>query len=147
MANFSENRIQILGTKENIEKLYQELEKLNVQTCENFFDHFFPTPQAVDEKDGEGEWFDWRFDNWGTKWNPVPASIYMMRDSDTSILLSMNTAWGPPNKFLNHLSKKYNMEVENEYEDLGNEFFGIYHCKNGEILLDQYNENDEDDED
>lgn len=59
------------------------------------FDRFVPTPKEMLDN---GDWYWWRVNEWGTKWNPTIHSFYTNDDGQT-ITLSMNTAWSPPREF------------------------------------------------
>ena len=51
---------------------------------------------------GATTWFDWRCQNWGTKWNACNTEI---TDKGDDVVLRFNTAWDPPIGVLGELSK------------------------------------------
>lgn len=76
-------------------------------------------------------WYFWRLENWGTKWNSQRTKII-----DNQHIL-FETAWSMPHEIFLALSKKYQTRVEVEYadEDLG------YNCgtriyDNGKLVED-----------
>lgn len=69
-------------------------------------------------------WWDWRVQNWGTKWDVGYANIYI--DEDTEIQLSFATAWSPPSEWLKHIFSDFPLlRFELEYEELGMMFGGV----------------------
>jgi len=78
------------------------------------------------ESDKDRPWFDWyywRIENWGTKWNA----------SDTSIcdkIIYFNTAWSPSMPIIKELGKKYDFIYEYAEEQAGL-YAGKYEYING----------------
>lgn len=79
---------------------------------------------------GSDNWYDWSYENWGTKWNASDSS----RESD--IVLTFNTAWAHPFPIINKISRMY---PDNEFliayadEDMGYNL-DVYTVKNGEPI-------------
>lgn len=74
-------------------------------------------------------WYDWRCDHWGTKWNATSGEVY---DNDTIFFM---TAWSAPTPILEALSRRFpdeTMVVEIEYE--GYDDLYEVHYKNGEEI-------------
>ena len=62
---------------------------------------------------GYANWYDWRLDNWGVKWD---ASELMFEDEplfkeeslgNPDLVVTFNTPWGPPTGILQNLTKQY----------------------------------------
>ncbi|MCL4266674.1 MAG: hypothetical protein KJ069_26010 [Anaerolineae bacterium] len=49
-------------------------------------------------------WYDWSIENWGTKWDVVEAEV--MEASDTRLTYQFLSAWTPPIKWLERVSKE-----------------------------------------
>lgn len=47
----------------------------------------------LDERNPRFDWYRWRIDNWGTKWNACYASVW--RDGDSCARFEFDTAWSP----------------------------------------------------
>ena len=80
-------------------------------------------------KYGFNNWYDWRYENWGTKWNADEVYI-----SDNEI--TFNTAWCNPQPLLVALSRKYpdiQFDIKFADEDFGHNT-GTYILKNGEEI-------------
>jgi hypothetical protein len=75
-------------------------------------------------------WYNWRLDNWGTKWNLVPSkggdvegyTIDIMKDT---VLLSFATAWSPPDGIYDAIGDKYpDLDVSWFYREDGMQMSG-----------------------
>lgn len=76
------------------------------------------------------DWYDWAYDNWGTKWDAFDAQWH----DDEHV--SFETAWSTPEPVIKKLSEMFPMiEVSCYYydEDLGNNC-GKYSYKCGELI-------------
>jgi len=74
-------------------------------------------------------WYDWRINNWGTKWN-----AYDFNDIEPGSY-GFCTAWSPPIPVIRALSKLFpEVRIEIEYHDEGDEFKGRMVFRNGEVL-------------
>ncbi len=60
--------------------------------------------QLVDNytEHGATTWYDWRIQNWGTKWNACDTEI---KENGDNVSVLFNTAWAPPINALNELAK------------------------------------------
>ena len=70
---------------------------------------------ALKEKFGFDNWYDWRYQHWGTKWN---ADEVVINDNE----ITFNTAWNTPEPIFIKLSEMFPMvtfEVEFSDEDFG----------------------------
>lgn len=64
------------------------------------------------EKYGTATWFEWAYDNWGTKWNACDVTE---KASDNSVTWDFLTAWKAPFPVI--------AKIEQEFPDLGYEFW------------------------
>lgn len=69
-------------------------------------------------------WYDWRMENWGTKWNACDSSEF-----------TFQTAWSTPYEWLEKLAKKCDFILLFADEDIGSNC-GVYIAKDGK--LDEY---------
>jgi len=59
------------------------------------------------------DWWNWRNNNWGTKWNLVPSSegnltgYEIVEQSEDLIQLEFETAWSPPSGIYDAIYEKY----------------------------------------
>lgn len=134
MPNWVTNRI------EAPKYIIDELMSVNENGTDFFdFNTIIPMPSNIFQGDlgqkerelyGSDNWYDWSYENWGTKWNASDSS----RESD--IVLTFNTAWAHPFPIINKISRMY---PDNEFliayadEDMGYNL-DVYTVKNGEPI-------------
>ena len=87
MPNFCDNRVTINGPAEKITRIHEILEGEEP----NLLGWMVPEPTDQGEN---FDWYNWRIENWGTKWEIFEA--YIEDDDATEITFSFQTAWGPP---------------------------------------------------
>ena len=116
-----EERKRMMDTIEDTEKLNEILE-LGRIALDNIEKYGYPT------------WYEWRINNWGTKWDSSESSASTYSDSAE---IWFETAWNTPMPVMEELSRKYDLEVIVEYadEDLGCNC-GKYTYVNGDLQED-----------
>ena len=90
--------------------------------------------QALDnlKKYGYKDWYNWRINNWGTKWDACEGG---MRDSEWEVEATFDTAWAPPTPWLEKVSAKYKrLKFTLEYSEEGMGFEGKAFAKAGDIV-------------
>lgn len=117
MPNHTDNRV-ILSHDDTqmIDMIYNIMNTEDTPLCQTLI--------PMDEKllDGEG-WYDWRLDNWGTKWDIYDATCDRM-DANT-LVLNFYTAWSPPMPIYEKLTDM-GFEVNARYLDEGWMYIGEY---------------------
>ena len=86
-----------------------------------------PTFPKEDEKDDfrMPKWWDWRIQNWGTKWNVSNVDV-VAEDSD-SIEFEFDTAWSPPEPIILKLREDFpDVSISAFYDEPGNQIAGYY---------------------
>ena len=148
MPNWCSNSISIQGSTETIKTLWDEANKegsglLNAMKPmpKELEDTTSPTPEGSEQPmvDGHDNWYSWRVDNWGTKWDIDPNEGLEFTDNgDGTAEISgwFESAWAPPiqayNTFLDDMD---GCSLTADYHEPGMDFAGIY--DNGD---DQYME-------
>jgi hypothetical protein len=130
MPNWVYNTVTVSSRDtRTIAKLKREL-----QVEENPFSFEAVIPQPPEE---EVNWYNWRVDNWGTKWDSSDARI--MHEAPDSITYYFETAWSLPTPLLIELSRQNpDLVVRNEYEEEQG-WGGILEVVEGEVFtLDEY---------
>lgn len=139
MPNWVTNIITLNGEKEEVKKI-KDLLRITYEDWDGkrvtgiSFDKLIPMPeelniskpaQTEEEKKravenmykyGARDWYDWRVQNWGTKWDAAYSHI-------KGNLMWFDTAWSTPVEFVETLSKRFpKVEIILEYadEDIGN---------------------------
>ena len=102
------------------------------------FEKMSPTPKEL--LDGSG-WYDWRVENWGTKWDldereQREVAEQLCADSTDFSAIFM-TAWSPPCRAIAALSKRFpNDGFTLHYLEFGMMFAGTAHIKDGTLIED-----------
>lgn len=95
-----------------------------LQDRDGLFNTFVPQPEDI----GDG-WYDWRYENWGTKWDvAVGRDEYIEFDgnSDEGITFRIDTAWAPPIKFYKAMKRK-GYKIEATYYEPAMCFIGSWY--------------------
>ena len=92
------------------------------------FGEFLPTPAELLE--GEG-WYDWRVENWGTKWDVKNDGSLMADRFGQTLTLSFDTAWAPAIGFYEKLTE-LGYDVRASYWEPGMDFAGTYTSEDGD---------------
>jgi len=125
MPNWTDCRVTI--SHKNPDKVDQLVMILN---GEEPFNAIVPMPSLVSlEEKYTGsmpEWYGWRCDNWGTKWEPDVLEVH--RPTSTTIDCNMLTAWSPPTRIWDTLCN-LGFSVEAVYLDEGWCYCGHYQDK------------------
>jgi hypothetical protein len=93
------------------------------------------------KKYGVEDWYHWCISNWGTKWNVNPS--VWGKPHPFEIWFGFDTAWGPPDKALQRLSKlvpKAKMVLL--YCEPGMFFAGKLVYKDGKLIHKEYTQDD-----
>ena len=88
-------------------------------TCEN--GHYAPFFQSTGHADDR--WYDWRVQNWDTKWDAY--DVVVTDDDPECTEIEFNTAWSPPEAICSALREQYpDLSVSWFYDEPGMEFAG-----------------------
>jgi hypothetical protein len=132
MPNWCENEVEITFSDRAEYERFAEImgdpeHYIGWEPKDEMFDKFIPTPS---EALGTSDWWAWRIENWGTKWNP---QIEEFRLEDTGAFFRMNTAWAPPRDFFRTFSKMFpSATIELSYLEEGMSFCGKATFTNGD---------------
>lgn len=88
----------------------------------------FPHIKGNEPVNPDQAWYDWRLQNWGTKWEIVTDESYIdiqENEHGKSIRASFSTAWSPPTDLYNKLVKD-GYEIKAMYYEGGCAFCGLY---------------------
>lgn len=107
MPNNVTTKIKFYGIQSNIDKVLLLIEGNGGERID--FDKLIPMPDHIyrgnlgeEERQlhGANNWYDWRIENWGTKWNAYDTSLN--KDVNTIVF---DTAWSCPFPVLEELAK------------------------------------------
>jgi hypothetical protein len=80
------------------------------------------------EKYGYTDWYNWRVDKWGTKWDVAESSIF--EDGDERLSVEYDTAWAPNTAWVQYAAKQFpTLEFSLAFEEPGMSFCGLYEVK------------------
>lgn len=81
--------------------------------------------EELKQKYGHTDWYDWRVDKWGTKWDA--CETYILDDEDEFLSVEYNTAWSPNIEWLKTIAKQFpELKFTLWFEEPGNGFCGVY---------------------
>ena len=157
---------EIIGIDDSGEPIYKEKKIKHIFD----FNSILPMPQELEgtstpprEKDkkltielkkkfGHGDWYSWREENWGTKWNTDPMcssciteriiipddSISKIKYKDIfKLIYVFRTAWSPPEPVIKEAAKKFpKLLFKLRCEELTADIEGYLICQNSVVILD-----------
>jgi hypothetical protein len=115
MPNYCNNNLKVSGSLKDITDFYEnnmiDNDAEQRQTSKNLtFGYVVPEPKFDNKEDEEkykkAGWYEWRIENWGTKWDAITDYVdYKPENSELNI--SFETAWTPPIKWLEKAQIRY----------------------------------------
>jgi hypothetical protein len=145
MPNWCENRIKISGSTEKINKLWEDvnsnglLNALRPQPDNLFLENLDSEKRLELDEDGVPNWYDWRIENWGTKWevNTQDLCVEDNGDGTSDIYGDFDSAWSPPIEAYIAFNEADNgCEVEGWYSEFGCDYCGLYNSREGDVYCD-----------
>jgi hypothetical protein len=160
MPNWCENALNVNGTAEDISAFIKWLDDKPFS-----FERIDPTPEELKdnasfsqsrkdsgagkeliEKFGSDNWYDWRIQNWGCKWDIDENEGKPAHSSAESISFEFQTAWSPPERVIYTLSLRFpTLTFFLEHCEMGCGFAGEMKVKNGESEGTYYNSEENED--
>lgn len=164
MPNHCYNHLDIEGEYKDLIDLIEYSHKID-ETTNNYkfcFEKMKPTPKDENGKITQ-DWYDWRYTNWGTKWDCYDEYGYFYGDdfcikagfeefnentiknikaddkSDAVYSLSYHTAWCPAMPIYDLLTEKYkdtNLKFKLSWYEGGCGFAGHKEIQHGEVIDD-----------
>jgi len=147
MPNFCSNTLEISNlSQKSFEKLIEQHTKQEGQEERTLvFDSIIPVPKK-DNGEPFDDWYNFRINNWGTKWEPNTYSFEASYDDNDRFLggyisIAMDTAWTPPLGIIQKLSEMFpEAKFEIKYVEPGCCFMGEDHYVGGEKIYEMYSE-------
>lgn len=146
MPNWCNNSITIQGPTETVKTLWEEAK--TAQDGEfGLLNAMVPMPQELEgttspSQDGSMDWYQWRVNNWGTKWDISDEGLEFQDNGDgtAAIVGWFDSAWAPPiDAYNTWLDSNDNCDLHATYEEGGMDFAGIY-SNGGDDYMDGVNE-------
>lgn len=126
MPNWCNNTININGPKDKINKLWKSAKK------EGLLQVMHPMPKELEgttSPSDEDNWYDWRVNNWATKWDVDTEGLEYKdhKNGTASISGWFDSAWSPPTGAYNEfLAKNEDCSIKALYYEGGMDFGGEY---------------------
>lgn len=152
MPNWCSNTLQISGDKEQLELFKQKsITKSGMDVDIFLMNGCIPMPeelaicegltpeQIVDRrlKYGYDNWYDWRFENWGSKWDAQESYI---TEEEELLTINFDTAWSPAIPYITQVAKMFpDLIFDLYFMETGEWFAGRVFAK-GEEVNEQYGE-------
>ena len=135
MPNWCENELDVYGSFDELTEFAVKAkstdEPLSFASLvpEPTYDGYLDSQITVEK--GSPDWYNWRNENWGTKWDITEVQHYNGPDS---LGYTFETAWGPPDIWVAKVSKLYpHLKFVITYAEMGMDFGGKIEYKNGSI--------------
>jgi len=123
MPNWCMNSLTIKGNRDKLKAILEAADKGEM------LQHMVPMPKELEDTTSPSEgmnWYSWRLEHWGTKWDAGEAYGDIDVEGDT-LSLSFDTAWGPPTEaYENYTAANEDMTIEASYYEPGMCFIGRY---------------------
>ena len=144
MPNYTFNKLTLRGSSSEVARFMDDNKSEETDEIGSpvplSFEKLVPTPPEMLESN---DWYNWRLENWGTKWDALDVHIPLRcnqfgassRWSEVPNVLEFNTAWSPPVPWVVAVSEKYDLEFMLEYE--GDDFSGYVIVKNGHVTKEE----------
>ena len=95
-----------------------EVGELPVKSEDPFVTYRFPSTDVADDR-----WYDWRLQNWDTKWDAY--DVHVIDDDPDHFEVEFNTAWSPPEAICHEIREQYpDLSVSWFYDEPGCEIAG-----------------------
>ena len=104
--------------------------------------------KALEEKYGYTDWYMWRINKWGTKWDACETQIY--QDDEANFMVMFDSAWAPPVMWLEQIAPQFpELKFKMAYSEPGMNFCGVIYSNEDGTLSEEEGElqyTDENDE-
>lgn len=142
MPNWCENTLTVFGAEKDLKKFVEEAksdeEPLSFAKTAPEPDYSqvkvkstYPSITKKEFVDTEEAWWDWRIQNWGTKWD---LSEVQFEDYGDFVEYSFMSAWSPPVEWLKIVSERYpKLEFKLKYDEPGMAFMGAARAEDGVV--------------
>jgi len=128
MPNHCEQQVTITGPRALISQIEDNLNCKEARFCDLISPMPFEMWIAPDQGN-VGAWYEWRNENWGTKWDVCEVEIETARTEMSPDKRTLEfrcwTAWAPPIPIWDRLVD-LGCKVEADYQDEGGMFEGTY---------------------
>ena len=124
MPNWCYNKVSITNNSDDNSKLQKVKEFLHSDASDDSEENVFDFNNVVPEPKEAEDWYMWRVNSWGTKWNSSCAEITY--EDEETVEYQFDTAWSPPEPIILQLREKFgdDIYVSAFYDEPSMEFAG-----------------------
>ncbi len=123
MPNHTDNRVILShADSQKIDMIYNIMHTDDTPLCQTLI----PMSEELEGTEGFSDspnWYDWRLDNWGTKWDIYET--HCTRVDANTLSMTFYTAWSPPIPVFDKLTDM-GYEINARYLDEGWMYIGEY---------------------
>ena len=151
MPNWCNNTLTLSGPKDKVKAIFDKAQESN-----EFLQQLHPMPKELEGTtspapkegepqplvDGHDNWYDWRINNWATKWDVDADNLEYREDGDTGIIEGwFDSAWSPPlGAYAEFLEKNEDCSIKSYYYEGGMDFGGLWYDFDDDcITISDYN--------
>ena len=109
MPNWCYNKVSITNNSDDNSKLQKVKEFLYSDASDDTEENVFDFNNVVPEPKEAEDWYMWRVNSWGTKWNSSCAEITY--EDEETLEYQFDTAWSPPEPIILQLREKFGDDV------------------------------------
>ena len=143
MPNWCENELLVTGDIKSVARFIRKSKTTkdslskNGKVSELSLHRLVPQPDDITkEEEFNHRWWEWRKDNWGTKWDIDCEECYLSTNLD-KVEYRFLSAWSPPIEFLNKASTLFKkLRFSLVYNEPGMGYTGKYVVKSGKVITD-----------
>ena len=103
MPNWCDNTLKVISPdKETMDEFLSKITNKEVLCGDGedaLIDFTLLVPRPADKED---DWYEWSWNNWGTKW--APSDIYILAQSDLEIVFDFLTPWGTADELFSKIA-------------------------------------------
>ena len=142
MPNWCNNTLQITGSEADIRKFKKQAKARGTAlSLAKFYPEpdytkvkvkpTFPSIKKVKYVEPSEAWWDWRVQNWGTKWD-IDAEL--IAEDESYLEYEFDSAWSPPISWLKKVAKDFpELQFILKYDECGMCFRGVATAKKGKV--------------
>lgn len=132
MPNWCSNQLKVSGPERDVQEFKAQAQRAINSQGQGFdlmLASFFPTPPEMIQ-DGSSDWYQWRLQNWGVKWDIEGG---LVSDFPDALIYDFSSPWSEPAEAIRKISEMFpRLDFCLEYEEPGNNSSGEWSFSNGE---------------
>ena len=127
MPNWCNNTITLSGPKDKVKAIFDK-----AKAEDALLQQLDPMPAELEgttsPSDSGDDWYNWRINNWQTKWEVDTENLEYREDGDTGIIEGwFDSAWSPPlAAYETFLARNEDCSIKSYYYEGGMDFGGLW---------------------